>query len=72
MCTPSSQCVSACVVFCADHGFPLCCQKIEMDFVCADEALGVVMYCFNNEIQYSFKFRPLLEILVQNITEFKF
>ena len=47
-----------------------------MDFdtqaVCADEALGVVMYCFNNEIQYSFKFRPLLEILVQNITEFKF
>ena len=65
-----------CVVFCADHGFPPCCQKIEMDFdtqaVCADEALGVVLYCFNNEIQYSFKFRPLLEILVQNITEFKF
>ena len=37
-----------------------------------DEALGVVQYCSINEIQYSFKFRPLLEIIVQNITEFKF
>ncbi len=67
---------TVCVVFCADHGFSLCCQKIEMDFdtqaACADEALGVVQYCSINEIQYSFKFRPLLEIIVQNIYKFKF
>ncbi len=41
--------------FCADHGFSLCCQKIEMYFdtqaACADEALGVVQYCYINEIQ---------------------
>ena len=31
---------------------------------CADvEALGVVQYCSINEIQYSFKFRPLSRLL---------